>query len=151
MPLIITLPRIALVDESGVFRYWRHVTMVVHARISPGVWAVGSLVKIGTFWDVAPCSLRRVERRFRFIALMMEAVRTSETSVYSKETTWRYIPEESNIHTRCREILKSHTGPLVVAVQRRSLSPSKSINESINPVHYYTYVYVSSYIIHLFI
>jgi hypothetical protein len=42
-----------------------------------------------------------------FIALMIEAVRTSETSVYS-ETTWRYIPEGSNLHTRRRENLKSH-------------------------------------------
>jgi len=39
---------------------------------------------------------------------MMEAVRNSETSVYSKETTWRYIPEDSNLHTRRRENLKSH-------------------------------------------
>jgi hypothetical protein len=30
------------------------------------------------------------------IVLMMEAVRTYETSVYSKETTRRYIPEGSN-------------------------------------------------------
>jgi hypothetical protein len=32
------------------------------------------------------------------IALMMEAVRTFETSVYSNETTRRYIPEDSDIH-----------------------------------------------------
>jgi hypothetical protein len=37
----------------------------------------------------------------------MDAVRTSETSVYS-ETTGRYIPEGSNLHTRRRENLKSH-------------------------------------------
>jgi hypothetical protein len=30
-------------------------------------------------------------------ALMMEAVRTSETSVYSNKTTRRYIPEGSNL------------------------------------------------------
>jgi hypothetical protein len=41
------------------------------------------------------------------IALMMEAVRTSETSVYSKETTKHYIPEASNLHTRGHENLKS--------------------------------------------
>jgi hypothetical protein len=29
------------------------------------------------------------------ISLMMEAVHNSETSVYFKETTWRYIPEAS--------------------------------------------------------
>jgi hypothetical protein len=43
---------------------------------------------------------------------MMEAVRTSETSVYSNETTWRYIPEGSHIHTRRRENLKAHTNML---------------------------------------
>jgi hypothetical protein len=36
-------------------------------------------VKFRVFWDVAPCSHIEVDRRFR--ALMMEAVRTSETSV----------------------------------------------------------------------
>jgi hypothetical protein len=40
---------------------------------------------------------------------MMEAVRTSETSVYSNETTRRYIPEGSNLHTRRHENLKSHS------------------------------------------
>jgi hypothetical protein len=38
---------------------------------------------------------------------MMEAVRTSESSVYS-ETTLRYIPEGSNLNTRRRENLISH-------------------------------------------
>jgi hypothetical protein len=38
----------------------------------------------------------------------MEAVRTPETSVYSNETTRRYIPEGSNLHTRRHENLKSH-------------------------------------------
>jgi hypothetical protein len=55
-------------------------------------------------WDVEPCSLIGVDRRFRseyclrrhsFIALMIEAVRTSETSVHSIETTRRYIEEDS--------------------------------------------------------
>jgi hypothetical protein len=31
-------------------------------------------------------------------ALMMDAVRAPETSVYSNETTRRYIPEGSNLH-----------------------------------------------------
>jgi hypothetical protein len=43
------------------------------------------------------------------IALMMEAVRTSETSVSIYLTTRQYIPEDSKLHTRHREILKSHT------------------------------------------
>jgi hypothetical protein len=43
----------------------------------------------------------------RFIALMMEAVRISETSVYFNETTRRYVPEGYNLHTRRRDNLKS--------------------------------------------
>jgi hypothetical protein len=31
-------------------------------------------------------------------ALMMEAVRTSETSIYFNETTRRYIPEGCHLH-----------------------------------------------------
>jgi hypothetical protein len=37
---------------------------------------------------------------------MMEAVRTSETSVYS-DTTLRYIPEYSKLNTRRRQNVKS--------------------------------------------
>jgi hypothetical protein len=40
---------------------------------------------------------------------MMEAVSASETSVYSMDTRRRYIPENSNLHTRLRENLKSHS------------------------------------------
>jgi hypothetical protein len=38
----------------------------------------------------------------------MDAVRTSEMTVHSNETTRRYIPEDSKLHTRRRENLKSH-------------------------------------------
>jgi hypothetical protein len=41
-------------------------------------------------------------------SLMMEAVRTSETSV-DNHLTWQYIPEDnSEHHTRRRENFKSH-------------------------------------------
>jgi hypothetical protein len=43
------------------------------------------------------------------MALMMEAVGTSETSVNFNVTTRRYIPEDSKLHTRRRENLKSQT------------------------------------------
>jgi hypothetical protein len=52
-------------------------------------------MKIIVFWDVAPCSLLEIDRRF--IALMMEAVSTSETSVNSYETTGRNIPEDNHL------------------------------------------------------
>jgi hypothetical protein len=38
----------------------------------------------------------------------MKAICTSEISVNFKVTTWCYIPEDSKLHTRCRENLKSH-------------------------------------------
>jgi hypothetical protein len=41
---------------------------------------------------------------------MMEAVGTSETSVDIYLTTWQYIPEDSELHTRRHENLKSHIG-----------------------------------------
>jgi hypothetical protein len=46
----------------------------------------------------------------RIIALMMEAARTFETSVDIKLRTRQYIPEDSELHTRRRENLKSHKG-----------------------------------------
>jgi hypothetical protein len=39
---------------------------------------------------------------------MMEALRTSETSVNIYFTTRQYIPEDSKLHTRRRKNLKSH-------------------------------------------
>jgi hypothetical protein len=42
------------------------------------------------------------------IALLMEAARTSETSVNFYHTTRRNNPEDSHLHTRRRENLKSH-------------------------------------------
>jgi hypothetical protein len=61
---------------------------------------------MAVFWVVAPCSLVEVYRRF--IALMVEAASTSDTSVNVYQTTRRNIPEDSYLHTRRRENLKSH-------------------------------------------
>jgi hypothetical protein len=47
------------------------------------------------FWDTAPCILVEVDRRF--IALMMWAVCTSETSFCFDETTRRHIPETCHV------------------------------------------------------
>jgi hypothetical protein len=41
------------------------------------------------------------------IALMMEAVQTSETLVNSYQSTRRYNPEDGHLHSHRREILKS--------------------------------------------
>jgi hypothetical protein len=42
------------------------------------------------------------------IALVMKAVRTTETSVYFYDTTRRHISECCHLHTRCCEKLKFH-------------------------------------------
>jgi hypothetical protein len=42
------------------------------------------------------------------VALMMESERTFETSVYFYQTTRRNNPEDSYLHTRRRDNLKSH-------------------------------------------
>jgi hypothetical protein len=74
---------------------------------------------IRDFWYTAQCSLVGIDRRLRdaiikairvfiIIALMMEAVRTSETWVYSIETAWGCTQEGSNLHMCRRENLKSH-------------------------------------------
>jgi hypothetical protein len=68
------------------------------------------------FWDIAPCTVVEIDRVSEVrtastIAVMMEAVRTSETSVYFiNKTTRRYIPEGCHLHTRRRENQKSHIG-----------------------------------------
>jgi hypothetical protein len=48
-------------------------------------------VKLAVFWDVAPCSPVNTDPRFRVIILMMEAVRSSETTVNIYHTTRRNI------------------------------------------------------------
>jgi hypothetical protein len=52
-------------------------------------------IKMAIFWVVA-------------IALMMEAARTYETLVNSYQTTRRYNPDDSHLHTHHRENLKSY-------------------------------------------
>jgi hypothetical protein len=58
-------------------------------------------MEIRAFRDIVPCSLVVVDRRFRvtyfIIRAMMEAVHTSETSVYYNETIRRNITEDSNL------------------------------------------------------
>jgi hypothetical protein len=47
-------------------------------------------MKMAVFWVVAPCGL---------IALMKEAVQTSETLVNSYESTRNYNPKDSHLQT----------------------------------------------------
>jgi hypothetical protein len=55
---------------------------------------------MAVFWYIAPCSLVLTdvsEEHVFIIALMMEGVRSSETSVNIYQTTRRNIPEDSHI------------------------------------------------------
>jgi hypothetical protein len=80
-------------------------------------------MKLTAFWNIASSSLVGVDRHFRgayclhHVCLKMETIRTCETSVYSNETTWRYIPESCYVRmkllsNRCLEceISSSHGG-----------------------------------------
>jgi hypothetical protein len=63
-------------------------------------------------WDVALCSLVEVTDvsvifSSSIIVLMMAAASISETSVNFYQTTQRYNPEDSHLHTRRREDWKS--------------------------------------------
>jgi hypothetical protein len=62
-------------------------------------------MKMTVFWNVA-------------IALIMEAVSTSEASVNFYQTTRSNIPEDSNLHTRHRENLKSHLGSKPAGIRK---------------------------------
>jgi hypothetical protein len=69
-------------------------------------------VKFRVFLDVSPCSHTEIGRRFRGAYCLHHlpdyVVRNSETSVNFNVTTQRYIPEDSKLHTRRRENLKSY-------------------------------------------
>jgi hypothetical protein len=77
------------------------------ATASQQQWLMSNMKAL---WETAPCSLFDVARRFRSaMTVMMEVVRTYETSVLFEETAQRYIPE-GHFHTRSYENLKSHDG-----------------------------------------
>jgi hypothetical protein len=73
-------------------------------------------LKMADFWFVAPCSLLEVYQNFRGVCCLhhqgdlqvMEAARTSETSVYFHQTTRRNNPEDSHLHTSRRENMKPY-------------------------------------------
>jgi hypothetical protein len=69
-------------------------------------------MKMAVFCVVVPCGLVEVYQRFRgtccLIALMMEAASTSEKLANFYQTTRRYNPEDSHLHTRRRENLRSY-------------------------------------------
>jgi hypothetical protein len=77
---------------------------------------------MAVFWVVAPCSVVETDQSFKGPcclhhqgALMMEAARTSATSVNFYQTTRRYNPEDSHLRTHRRENLKSSIIIIIIA------------------------------------
>jgi hypothetical protein len=64
-------------------------------------------VMVTSFWDIAPCSLIDVHRRFRSTCCLHH--QDNETSVYFHDTTRRFFPECCHLPTRYSENLRSHT------------------------------------------
>jgi hypothetical protein len=68
---------------------------------------------MAVFWEVAPCSLVQIYRRFRGTYCLHhqgpddEALNTFEMSVLFYQTTRPNFPEESYLNSRRRENLKS--------------------------------------------
>jgi 7-cyano-7-deazaguanine synthase in queuosine biosynthesis len=70
-------------------------------------------MKMAVLWIAELCSLVEVYWRFRGICCLHhqadeEAASTSEVSVNFYQTTWCYNPEDSHLHTRRCENLKSY-------------------------------------------
>jgi hypothetical protein len=64
-------------------------------------------MKMAVFWVVAPCSVVEFTDVSEVLLPSLSGS-TSETSVNFYQTTRRFNPEDSYLHTRRRENLKSH-------------------------------------------
>jgi hypothetical protein len=88
---------------------------------------------MSVFCNVAPCSVVEVYRVL--IVLVIEAASTSETSVNLYQTTRRYNPEDSHLHTRRRENLKSYQFiSQIIALQYKQLLRHKCMECSIRMI-----------------
>jgi hypothetical protein len=70
-------------------------------------------------------------RAASIIALMMEAARTSETTVDVQLRTRQYIPEDSELHTRRRENFKSHKSLIICSTADLMIISIMGMNEGI--------------------
>jgi hypothetical protein len=66
------------------------------------------MLKMTVFWDVAPCSLVETDRRFRGVYRLHHQGDKHLWKVGPFLLDWSNIPEDSHLHTRHRENLKSH-------------------------------------------
>jgi hypothetical protein len=92
------------------------------------------LIKDGCLLGCSAVYLVEVYQRFRgpcclhHQGLMMEAARTSETLINFYQTTLRYNPKDSHLHTHCRENHKS----LLITSAEGSLVAGAPIHRSSN-------------------
>jgi hypothetical protein len=98
--------RVMLLIYQNNVRCWRvWLSYFSTEHVFAQFWIKDNVFRI-VFWDVLPCKIIVDRRRW---SLMMEAARTSETSV-DNYFTWQYIPEDNpELHTCRRENLKSQT------------------------------------------
>jgi hypothetical protein len=94
------------------------------------------LAKMAVFWVVAPCSLVEIYQRFRGPCCLhhqgdrsYEAARTPETLVNFYQTSRRYIPEDSHLHTHRRENLKSYSVYLLIPIHIKILKYSQELKK----------------------
>jgi hypothetical protein len=85
----------------------RHSTPCTEENRDKSKWdfrSSAASVKLTVFWEVAPCNLIEVGRRFRDVywlnhdTLMIETVSISEMSISFYQTTRLNIPEHSHLH-----------------------------------------------------
>jgi hypothetical protein len=102
VPVILFGPQVAVFCSSGRgFVFTRNITQIFHVQYHLFYFTV--LLNIAVSWVVAPCSLVEVYRRFRGACC-----RHHKANVNFYQTARRYNPEDSHIHTRRRENLKSY-------------------------------------------
>jgi hypothetical protein len=101
------------------FQYYIHI-FSLYSSVTFLQALSNNILKMAVFWDVASCSLVHFDRCFegayclhhqgdeQLVALMMEAISISETSVNIYQKTQRSLPEYSHLHTCSRQNLKSH-------------------------------------------
>jgi hypothetical protein len=94
---------VEFIDKMSVLLYWvlKNDSPTSCQLVRFHVLTAASM-KIRAFWDVAPCSLLGVDRR------------TSETSVYSKDTAQHYTPEVSNLPAVSYSLVQYKHGVLTV-------------------------------------
>ena len=66
--------------------------------------------KIQVFWDLMPCWLVSIYRRFGVVFhLKLQGLTVSQTLLTIYQSAWHHIPQEWNLHQHCCENLKSWT------------------------------------------